>query len=180
MEWEVGCAENGRSLRWLAFFDTHISVARSYLHNSLLRMKCQVLDANGTLWEELLKGGSHMGTVGAFCLSTYPNLTLDWSICSKNMSSPSKHEHGIVYSATSIIMATLHHPPVRHPCQSLSAIFCPQYMVTSNKCVQSHSYMNRVMCTVTRLSCAVQLAYPSDTIAVVCPLFPPLSAFRIN
>ncbi len=57
--------------------DTHISVARSYLHNSLLRMKRQVLDANGTLREELLKGGSCVGMVGAFCSSTYPNLTLD-------------------------------------------------------------------------------------------------------
>ncbi|PBK98118.1 hypothetical protein ARMGADRAFT_568695 [Armillaria gallica] len=46
MEREVGCAEN----------------ARSYPHGSLLRMKCQVLDANGTLREELLKRGSRAGT----------------------------------------------------------------------------------------------------------------------
>ncbi|KAK0429940.1 hypothetical protein EV421DRAFT_1744713 [Armillaria borealis] len=72
MYWEVGCAGNGKSLRFLAFIGTHVSVARPYPHDSLFCVKSQVLATKA----ELLKGG-----LCAECIR------------SKNISSPSKHKH---------------------------------------------------------------------------------------
>ncbi|SJL14664.1 uncharacterized protein ARMOST_18129 [Armillaria ostoyae] len=79
-----------------------------------------------------------------------------------SISSPSKHEHGV------------------------SAKFRPQYLAISDKRTQNHGYANRVArpavhptLSNTRLSRAVQHAYSSDIVAVVCPLHMLLSAFRI-
>ncbi len=64
---KAGCAGSGRSLHKLAFIGIHVSVAHSYPHDSLLRVKRQVLVANGMSRAELLKGGLRAGMVGTFC-----------------------------------------------------------------------------------------------------------------
>ncbi|SJL00949.1 uncharacterized protein ARMOST_04262 [Armillaria ostoyae] len=55
MKGDIGCAGNGKSLRVVAFIGTHVSVARSYPHDSLLRVKygqcvfpTGILATNGT------------------------------------------------------------------------------------------------------------------------------------
>ncbi len=68
---------NGKSLRLLGFIGTHVSVAQSYPHDSLLHVMYQVLAANGMSRAELWKGGLHAWMVGVFCSSTWCDLTLD-------------------------------------------------------------------------------------------------------
>ncbi len=90
-------SEDHRPRETLTSKVTHISLARSYPYDSLLHVNYQVLATNGMSRAELLKGGLHTGTVCAFCLSTKRDLTLDRSICSKNISSPFEQKHSVIW-----------------------------------------------------------------------------------
>ncbi len=115
----------------------------------------------------LLKGGLRAGMVGAFCSSTQRDQALP-STNTASFGTP-REEYGLV-SGWWLGLQTFVHDIWR------PATNAPRTMATRTGW---RALLFTLTLSKTRLSRAVQPAYLSDTVAVVCLLYMPLSAFRV-